>query len=313
MSPKRIAVTSHRDPDPVSIDAVSSSVQSTVSLLPRIMQAKAYLHYALQVTKIDDGYFGRGRIARLFGSTSTVTLLNHALNLLSQSDSLNPSDWTAESTGLRHNPQAVLEYFRQVILRQEALCPPLLNLSCPTALHSVPLQLQSQFLERYIETSWKILPFQPPDSLRGCLQRLSSQPTSQIYDQDRALSSIMLPVLAIGSITTGRAELGEFLIGEARRNNFNPYLMGDLLVIQSGLLQICTLLFVYPEGNANNMHIQYYIDSGSFELAWVELGTMIAKMIAAGMGNPTPSAQEQAIITAFCCSERFLPLLVFNP
>lgn len=316
ISPERNAVTSHCDPNLMQTDAVSCSVHSTASLLSERLRVKTYLHYVLQVTRIDDGYSGRGRIARLFGSTSTVTLLNLALHLLTQSDSLGPSDWTVESIRMHHNPQAVLEYFRHVILRQEALSPPPANLSCPTALHSVSLQLQSQFLERYIETSWKILPFQPPNSLRGCLQRLSSQPTSQIYDQDKALSSIMLPLLAIGSITTGQAELGELFIGEARRNVSNPYLMGDLLVIQSDLLQICLLpppLFGHTEGNANNIHIQYYIDSGSFELAWVGLGTTIAKMIAVGMDSRTPSAQEQAIITAFCCSERHLPTPLFCP
>lgn len=57
------------------------------------------------------------------------------------------------------------------------------------------------------------------------------------------------------------------------------------------------------------MHVQYYVDSDSFEKAWISLGAAFSKILVAGMDSSTRSPHEEAIISALCCSERFLPLL----
>lgn len=267
------------------------------------------LLYVLGALKINDRPSGRGEVTRIFGPTSTVTVLNLTLDLIAQSNGSYSNILTVESQNRPHSD--VLEYLRQEIVTHEALRPPSLNLSPPGPLDTVPLQLQSLLLERYIATSWKILPFQSPSSLRARLSGLSYQPTSQRHDEDKALRSIMFPVLAIGSITTGHAELGEMFIGEAQRNKVTPFYMGDILALQSDLLMISDPSFrlLRTTPLTTGIYAQYHTDSGSFEVAWIQIGAMFAKILAAGMDSPTRSSQEQAIISAFCSTERLLNTL----
>ncbi|RAH68884.1 fungal specific transcription factor domain-containing protein [Aspergillus aculeatinus CBS 121060] len=209
------------------------------------------------------------------------------LDLIARLDGSSPNSLATASQSKPHT--YVLEYLRQVIARCEVHPPPPFSPSPPGPLNTVPLQLQSLLLERYIAMAWKTLPFQSPHSLQARLPSLSAQPISQLQAEDQALRAIMLPILAIGSITTGYPELGEMLIGEAQRNTITPYYLGDILALQSDLLMI-----------------QYHIDSGSFESAYLRLGMALAKLLAAGMDKPMRSPHEQAIISAFCCNESLL-------
>ncbi|RAH81703.1 hypothetical protein BO86DRAFT_410027 [Aspergillus japonicus CBS 114.51] len=261
--------------------------QFASSVLPWRLRHQNHLNYILDALQINDGPHGRGRITRTFTSTSTVTVLNVILDLIARPDSPSPNNLATESRSKPHT--YVLEYLRQAIVGYEALPPPPFSPSPPGPLDTVPLQLQSLLLERYIAMSWKTLPFQSPRSLRARLSCLFALPVSQMQVEDHALRAIMLPLLAIGSITTGYAELGEMLISEAQRNTITLYYMGDVLALQSDLLMI-----------------QYWIDSGSFESAYLRLGTTLAKILAAGLDRPTRSAHEQAVISAFCCNESLL-------
>jgi hypothetical protein len=118
----------------------------------------------------------------------------------------------------------------------------------------------------------------------------------------------MFPLLAIGSITTGHANIREMFIGEAQRNKVMPFYMGDLLTLQSDMLIISDPSFFdyWATKLTATIHAQYHSDCGSFEVAWIQLGAIFAKILAAGMDSPTRAAQEQAIISAFCCTERYL-------
>lgn len=235
-SPDQEIQTAHSDVDLISPDSDGCVVQSTPSVLPWRVRQQNNLNYILDVLKIDDSFSGRGKVTKVFSFTSTITILNLILDLIAQLDNTHPHIPEAES---RDTPHAdVIEYLHQVFVRHEALRLPPFNPCPPGPLDTVPLQLQSIFLERYIATNWKMLPFQSPASLRARLSSLSCQPTSQMQDDDKALRAIMFPLLAIGSITTGYAELGDMLSGEAQRNTITPYYMGDLLALQSDLLMI---------------------------------------------------------------------------
>ncbi|KAJ5389059.1 uncharacterized protein N7496_000127 [Penicillium cataractarum] len=225
------AVQDHTPPD--SDDCV---VQSTLSVLPWGVRQQKDLKHVLDVLKIDDSFSGRGKVTKVFSFTSTITILNLILDLIAQ---LDDAHLHILDENPRHTPHAdVLEYLHQVLVRHEVHRLPPFNPCPPGPLDTVPLQLQSIFLERYIATNWKILPFQSPSSLRTRLSSLSCQPTSHMQDKDKALRAIMFPLLAIGSITTGHAELGDMLSGEAQGNTITPYYMGDLLALQSDLLMI---------------------------------------------------------------------------
>ncbi|PYH42963.1 uncharacterized protein BP01DRAFT_122014 [Aspergillus saccharolyticus JOP 1030-1] len=273
------------DGDRMPVLSDDCAAQSAPPVLPRGLRHQNHLNYILDALQVVDGPSGRGRVTRSFGSTSTVTVLNVILDLIARLDGSPPNSLATASPSKPHT--YVLEYLRQVIVRCEAHPPPIFSPSPPGPLDTVPLQLQSLLLERYIAMGWKTLPFQSPHSLQARLPSLSAQPISQLQAEDQALRAIMLPMIAIGSITTGYAELGEMLIGEAQRNPITPYYLGDILALQSDLLMI-----------------QYHIDSGSFEAAYLRLGMALAKILAAGMDKPTRSPHEQAIISAFCCNER---------
>jgi hypothetical protein len=73
-----------------------------------------------------------------------------------------------------------------------------------------------------------------------------------MLDEDKALRSIMFPLLAIGSITTGHADLGDMFIGEAQRNKVTSFYMGDILALQSDLLMISDPLILFSLGNSTN-------------------------------------------------------------
>ncbi|PYI36064.1 hypothetical protein BP00DRAFT_421835 [Aspergillus indologenus CBS 114.80] len=223
------------------------AAQCASSVLPWRLRHQNHLNYILDALQINDGPHGRGRITRTFSSTSTVTVLNVILDLIARPDSPSPNYLATESRSKPHT--YVLEYLRQAIVGYGALPPPPFSPSPPGPLDTVPLQLQSLLLERYIAMSWKTLPFQSPQSLRARLSRLFALPVSQMQVEDHALRAIMLPLLAIGSITTGYAELGEMLISEAQRNTITPYYMGDILALQSDLLMISGRILSLPHRN----------------------------------------------------------------
>lgn len=212
------------------------AAQSAPPNLPWRLRHQNHLNYVLDALHVIDGPFGRGKVTRSFGSTSTVTVLNVILDLVARLDGSLPDSLATASQNKRQS--YVLEYLRQVIVRCEVHAPPPFSPSPPGPLDTVPLPLQRLLLERYIAMAWKTLPFQSPHSLQARLTRLSSQPISQLQAEDQALRAIMLPMLAVGSITTGYAELGEMLIGEAQRNTITPYYLGDILALQSDLLMI---------------------------------------------------------------------------
>ncbi|KAJ5701308.1 hypothetical protein N7488_008856 [Penicillium malachiteum] len=103
--------------------------------------------------------------------------------------------------------------------------------------------------------AWKVLPFQPPNTLRAQLPHIARQPSSHTSDDCKARRSIFFPMLGIGAITAGYAKLG---------------------------------------------------NSGCFTSAYIRLGVMLPKILAAGMDNFDRTPQEQAIISAFCCHESFV-------
>ncbi|PWY68870.1 hypothetical protein BO83DRAFT_418739 [Aspergillus eucalypticola CBS 122712] len=285
----------------ISPDSDSCTSQSTRSWNA---QQRSDLRYVLRAPKTSEGRSGRGKITRIFGPTSPVAVLNLILDLIAESYGSHHHNLTEGSPIRQHID--VQEYLRQAFATNDVLCSPSLNLSPPGPLDTVPVQVQSLLLERYIKTSWKILPFQSPDSLRSCLSRLSYQPISQ--DEDKARRSIMFPLLAIGSITTGHGNIGEMFIREAQRNKATPLYMGDILALQSDMLMISDFSFFncWATKLTAAIHAQYHTDCGSFEVAWIQLGEIFAKFLAAGMDSPTRSAQEQAIISAFCCTESLL-------
>lgn len=196
-SSEQVVQTAHRIVDIRPLDSDDFAVQYT---MPCNVRQQNDLPYVLGALKINESPSGRGKITRIFGPTSTVTVLNLILDLIAQSNSSHSHGLAVESQKRPHTD--VLEYLRQAIATHAPLRPPSLNLSPPGPLDTVLFQVQSLLLERYIATSWKILPFQSPSSLRARLSSLSSQPISQMLDEDKALRSIMFPLLAIGSITT---------------------------------------------------------------------------------------------------------------
>jgi hypothetical protein len=107
------------------------------------------LPYVLGALKINESPSGRGKITRIFGPTSTVTVLNLILDLIAQSNSSHSHGLAVESQKRPHTD--VLEYLRQAIATHAALRPPSLNLSPPGPLDTMPLQVRSFPLERYID------------------------------------------------------------------------------------------------------------------------------------------------------------------
>ncbi|KAJ5548740.1 hypothetical protein N7513_005974 [Penicillium frequentans] len=125
--------------------------------------------------------------------------------------------------------------------------------------------------------AWKVLPFQSPDTLRAQLPHLLSEPGVLMDPDGMALRSILFPMLSIGSITAGYADVGSMFIAEAQRNTLSADVVGDILVFQN---------------------------SGCFTTAYMRLGATLPKILAAGMDKLVRTPQEQAIISAFCCHER---------
>lgn len=131
-------------PDP--LDSDDFAVQYT---MPCNVRQQNDLPYVLGALKINESPSGRGKITRIFGPTSTVTVLNLILDLIAQSNSSHSHGLAVESQKRPHTD--VLEYLRQAIATHAALRPPSLNLSPPGPLDTMPLQVRSFPLERYID------------------------------------------------------------------------------------------------------------------------------------------------------------------
>lgn len=235
-SPDQVIQTTYSIVDSMPRGSDSCVVRSTLSVLPWKVRQQKNLEYILDSLKVDDSISGRGKVSKVFSFTSTVTILGLILDFIAQLDDAHQNALESEPKTRTHAD--VLDYLRRVIIRHEDLRPTSFNPCPPGPLDTIPLQLQSIFLERYIAMSWKILPFQSPSSLRARLSSLSCQPLSQMQDDGKALRTIMFPLLAIGSITTGYAKLGDMLTGEMQNNTITPYHMGDILALQSDLLMM---------------------------------------------------------------------------
>lgn len=194
------------------------------------------LRTILDTLRISDSLSSRGTVTRAFGPTSSAAVLSLILDLIVQSNDYLPIDPGAKSKSQHH--QEVLDYISQVIAASDSSHRPLLNPSLPGPLDTVPLELQSIFLDQYINMAWKVLPFQSPNTLRAQLPHLSSDPGVHMDPDGMALCSILFPMLSIGSITAGYADVGSMFIAEAQRNTLSADIVGDILVFQSDLLMI---------------------------------------------------------------------------
>lgn len=194
------------------------------------------LHTILKTLRISDSFSSRGTVTRAFGSTSSAAVLSLILDLIAQSNDCLPIDPGAKSQSQHH--QGVLDYIAQVLAASELSQPPLLNPSLPGPLDTVPLEIQSIFLDQYICMAWKVLPFQSPTTLRAQLPHLLSERATHMDPDGMALCSILFPMLSIGSITAGYADVGSMFIAEAQRNTLSAGIVGDILVFQSDLLMI---------------------------------------------------------------------------
>ncbi|KAJ6024652.1 hypothetical protein N7540_005449 [Penicillium herquei] len=199
-------------------------------------KTQSELQSILKTIRITNSVPSRGTVTRTFGCTSSAVVLSLLLDLIWQSNSYLLLD--SEMKCPTEHTRDVLEYILQVLAISESSRQPPLNPTLPGPLDTVPLEIQSILLDQYISMAWKVLPFQSPNILRAQLPHLADQSTSHLFDDGKARRSIFFPMLGIGAITAGYAELGSMFIADAQRDTPTADVVGDVIVFQSDLLMI---------------------------------------------------------------------------
>ncbi|KAJ5715285.1 uncharacterized protein N7483_012466 [Penicillium malachiteum] len=201
------------------------------------------LQSILKTIRITDSVPSRGTVTRTFGCTSSAAVLSLLLDLIWQSNSF--LILGSEMEYSNDHTRDVLRYILQVFAISESSRRPPLNPTLPGPLDTVSLEIQSVFLDQYISMAWKVLPFQSPNSLRAQLPHLADQAPSPMFDDGKARRSIFFPMLGIGAITAGYAELGSLFIADAQRETLTAEPVGDILAFQSDLLMISLVYSVF--------------------------------------------------------------------
>ncbi|KAJ5719719.1 hypothetical protein N7493_007297 [Penicillium malachiteum] len=194
------------------------------------------LQRILKPIRITDSVASRGTVTRTFGCTSSAAVLSLLLDLIWQSNSCLLLGSDIEYDG--KSTSGVLWYILHAFAISESSRPPPLNPTLPGPLDTVPLEIQSIFLDQYISMAWKVLPFQSPNTLRAQLPHIADQSASHMLDDGKARRSILFPMLAIGAITAGYAELGSMFIADVQRDSLKADVVGDTIVLQADLLMI---------------------------------------------------------------------------
>ncbi|KAL1970368.1 hypothetical protein VTN77DRAFT_5528 [Rasamsonia byssochlamydoides] len=135
--------------------------------------------------------------------------------------------------------------------------------------------LASQYLERYLSTTYYLMPFAPKEEYRRRLEQLYSDPRTMALESPDV--TIMLLILASGAAMMEEEERAEFLFKKAKANAAKFEELVNLQAIQIPL-----------------MMAHYQSERARPNSSYLHLGTAVRKALAAGLHKDTHFQAERS-------------------
>ncbi|KAL1981394.1 hypothetical protein VTN96DRAFT_2696 [Rasamsonia emersonii] len=135
--------------------------------------------------------------------------------------------------------------------------------------------LASQYLERYLSTTYYLMPFLPKDEYRRRLEQLYGDPRTMALESSDV--TIMLLILASGAAMMEEEERAEFLFKKAKANAAKFEELVNLQAIQIPL-----------------MMAHYQSERARPNSSFLHLGTAVRKALAAGLHKDTHFQVERS-------------------